>query len=158
TTLRPVGGDGPRRRVVIVGAGFGGLAAARALGDTAVDVLLIDRQNFHAFLPLLYQVATSGLSAQDVTYPVRSILLALPNARFRMGGVAAIDPAARIVATDDGARVPYDFLVVAAGSETESFGNASVERNAFGLHQVGDALALRNHVLACLERAAQTDD
>lgn len=158
TRLRPVGGDGPRKRVVIVGAGFGGLAATRALADTAVDVLVIDRQNYHAFLPLLYQVATSGLSAQDMTHPVRSILRSIPNARFRMGAVEAIDPAARTVTTDGGARIPYDFLLIAAGSETEHFGNQSVEQWAFGLHHVDDAIALRNHVLTCLERAAESED
>lgn len=156
--LRPVGGDGPRRRVVIVGAGFGGVAVARALADTAVDVLVIDRENHHTFLPLLYQVATSGLSAQDVTHPVRSILRSIPNARFRMGEVAAIDTSARTIAMADGVKLPYDFLVVAAGGETEHFGNESVARHAFGLHHVEEALALRNHVLGCLERASQTDD
>lgn len=158
TWLRPVGTDGPRRCVVIVGAGFGGVATAQALCDTAVDVLIVDRENYHAFLPLLYQVATSGLSAQDVTHPVRSILRRLPNAGFRMGEVVDVDLAERAIQLADGARVPYDFLVLAAGSDTEYYGNASVERLAFGLHHVDDALALRNHVLQCLERATQTDD
>jgi NADH dehydrogenase len=156
--LRPVGDDGPRRRVVVVGAGFGGIAVARALADTPVDVLVIDRENYHAFLPLLYQVATSGLSAQDVTHPVRSILRPLPNARFRMGEVVAVHGAERAVEMDDGARVPYDALVIAAGSATEYFGNESIARASFGLHHVDDAIALRNHVLECLERAAQADD
>jgi len=158
TRLRPVGGDGPRKRVAIVGAGFGGLAAARELDDTAVDVQVIDRENYHAFLPLLYQVATSGLSAQDVTHPVRAILRPIPNARFRMGEVVAVHADAREVETADGERVPYDFLIVAAGSETEHFGNASAARFAFGLHHVEEALVLRNHVLGCLERAARSDD
>ena len=156
--LRPVGDAGPRARIVVVGAGFGGLAVARALRDAPVDVLLVDRENYHAFLPLLYQVATSGLSAQDVTHPVRSILRRLPNARFRMAEVARVDLDARAVETADGARIPYDALVVAAGSATEFFGNASAERLAFPLHGVDDAIALRNHVLECLERAAETDD
>ena len=76
-----------RPRVVVVGAGFGGLAVARSLGGAAVDVLVLDRENYHAFLPLLYQVATSGLSAQDITHPVRSILRRIPNARFRMAEI-----------------------------------------------------------------------
>jgi NADH dehydrogenase len=158
TRLRPVGVDGPRRRVVIVGAGFGGLAAARELADTAADVCVIDRENYHAFLPLLYQVATSGLSAQDVTRPVRAILRSVPNASFRMGEVVAVHADAREVETADGARIPYDFLIVAAGSETEHFGNQSAARHAFGLHHVEDALVLRNHVLQCLEEASRTDD
>jgi NADH dehydrogenase len=156
--LRPVGGDGPRRRVVVVGAGFGGLAVARALADTAVDVQVVDRENYHAFLPLLYQVATSGLSAQDVTHPVRSILRRLPNASFRMAEIADVDLAGRALVTDAGTRVPYDVLVLAAGSATEYYGNASVAQFAFGLHHVDDAIELRSHVLECLELASQTDD
>ncbi|MCU0667743.1 MAG: COX15/CtaA family protein [Myxococcota bacterium] len=155
---RPVGTDGPRQRVVVVGAGFGGLAVARALADTAVDVQIVDRENYHTFLPLLYQVATSGLSAQDVTHPVRSILRPIPNARFRLGEVVAIDTTARRIETADGEHLPWDVLVLAGGSATEYFGNASVERLAFGLRHVEDAIELRNHVLRCLERASQTDD
>ena len=156
--LRPVGTDGPRQRVVIVGAGFGGLGVARALADTPVDVLIVDRENYHAFLPLLYQVATSGLSAQDVTHPVRSILRRLPNARFRMAEIARVHPDERTIETAEGARIPYDVLVLAAGSTTEFFGNESVERFAFALHHVDEAIALRNHVLECLERASETED
>ncbi|MBS1106608.1 MAG: FAD-dependent pyridine nucleotide-disulfide oxidoreductase [Deltaproteobacteria bacterium] len=156
--LRPVGGDGTRQRVVIVGAGFGGLGVARALADTPVDVLVVDRENYHAFLPLLYQVATSGLSAQDVTHPVRSILRRLPNARFRMAEVAHLDLGERTIETAGGARIPYDVLVIAAGSTTEFFGNESVERFTFALHHVDEAIALRNHVLECLERASETED
>jgi NADH dehydrogenase len=156
--LRPVGDAGPRARVVVVGAGFGGLAVARALRDAPLEVLLVDRENYHAFLPLLYQVATSGLSAQDVTHPVRSILRRIPNARFRMAEVSGVDLEARTVETAEGSRIGYDVLVLAAGSTTEFFGNASAERLAFPLHGVDDAIALRNHVLACLERAAATED
>src|SRR5262249_53519642 len=156
--LRRVGDAGARARVVVVGAGFGGLAVARALRDAPVDVLVIDRENYHAFLPLLYQVATSGLSAQDVTHPVRSILRRLPNARLRMAEVTGIDLEARAVQTADGARISYDALVLAAGSTTEFFGNASAARLAFPLHGVEDAIALRNHVLECLERASDADD
>jgi NADH dehydrogenase len=79
-------------RVVVVGAGFGGLAVARGLAKTPVDVLVADRENYHAFLPLLYQVATSGLSAQDISYPVRSILWRMPNARFQMGEITGGTP------------------------------------------------------------------
>jgi NADH dehydrogenase len=156
--LRPVGFEARRPRVVVVGAGFGGLEAARALGDTPLDVLLVDRENYHAFLPLLYQVATSGLSAQDVTHPVRSIVRKLPNVRFRMGEVTGVDLAGHAVSTADGARLPYDALVIAAGSHTEYFGNESAAARGFPLHHVEDAMALRNHVLLCLERAAEAGD
>lgn len=140
-------------RVVVVGAGFGGLAVARGLAKAPVDVLVLDRENYHAFLPLLYQVATSGLSAQDITYPVRSILSRIPNARFRMVEIAGGHLGERYVETKVGERIPYDVLVVAAGSTTEFFGNASVERHAFCMHHLQEALELRNHVLAALERA-----
>lgn len=154
--LRPVGFEARRARVVVVGAGFGGLAAVRALGDTPLEVLLVDRENYHAFLPLLYQVATSGLSAQDVTHPVRSIVRRLPNVRFRMGEVSDVDLAGRTVTTADGARLPYDALILAPGSHTEYFGNESAAARGFPLHHVEDAMALRNQVLRCLERAADT--
>jgi NADH dehydrogenase len=156
--LRPVGRDGVRPRVVVVGAGFGGLAVARSLRDAPVDVLVVDRENYHAFLPLLYQVATSGLSAQDVSHPVRSILRKFPNARFRMADVRDIDVGARSLRIADGDVIPYDKLVVAAGSTTEYYGNADAQARAFPLHHVEDAIALRNPLLGCLERAAQTQD
>jgi NADH dehydrogenase len=143
---------------VVVGAGFGGLAVTRRLADAPVDVLLLDRENYHAFLPLLYQVATSGLSAQDITYPVRSILRAVPNARFRMMEVVGGDLGERFLSTAEGDRIPYDLLVLAVGSTTEFFGNASFERHAFCLHHVREALELRNHVLTVLERADSSSD
>ena len=142
-----------RPRVVVVGAGFGGLAVARGLAKARVDILVLDRENYHAFLPLLYQVAISGLSAQDITYPVRSILSRLPNARFRMAEIAGGDLGERYVETERGERIPYDVLVLAAGSTTEFFGNASLERHAFCLHHLEEAMELRNQVLASLERA-----
>src|SRR5690606_5456509 len=140
------------------GAGFGGLAVVRALRDAPVAVTVVDRENYHVFLPLLYQVATSGLSAQDVTYPIRSILRRIPNARFRMGEVVDVELEGRAVVTADGARIGYAALVVAAGSATEYFGSETAEARALPLHHVEDALALRNQVLTCLEQASQTDD
>ncbi len=142
-----------RPRVVVVGAGFGGLALARSLRNAPVDVLLVDRQNFHAFLPLLYQVATAGLSAQDVSHPVRTILRGIPNARFRMAEVTGGDPRARILETAEGQRIPYDVLVLAGGSTTAFFGNESVERHALRLHHADDAIQVRNRVITALERA-----
>lgn len=118
-----------------------------------MDVLVLDRENYHAFLPLLYQVATSGLSAQDITYPARSILRRIPNARFRMAEIAGGHLGERYVETEAGERIPYDLLVLAAGSTTEFFGNASIERYAFCMHHLQEALELRNHTLAALERA-----
>jgi NADH dehydrogenase len=145
-------------RVVIVGAGFGGLAVARALRNTPTDVTVVDRHNYHAFLPLLYQVATSGLTAQDVAHPVRSILRRWPNVQFRLGEVCGADLEARWIALQDGERLPFDFLILAAGSTTETWGNESVAAHALPLHDLEHALAVRNRALSCLERADATVD
>src|SRR5215472_1183020 len=145
-------------RVVIVGAGFGGLAVARALRNTPVDVTVVDRHNYHAFLPLLYQVATSGLTSQDVAHPVRSILRHWPNVQFRLGEVCSADLEARWIALQDGERLPFDFLILAAGSTTETWGNESVAAHALPLHDLEHALAVRNRALSCLERADATVD
>ncbi len=150
--------SGHPARVLIVGAGFGGLAAARALRKTDVDVWLVDRHNYHAFLPLLYQVATSGLTSQDIAHPVRGILRGLPNARFRMAEIVGGDLEARWLETLEGERLSYDVLVLASGSTTETYGMESVAKHAFGLHDVEDAMRLRNHALGCLERADATVD
>jgi NADH dehydrogenase len=145
-------------RVVIVGAGFGGLAVARALRNTPLDVTVIDRHNYHAFLPLLYQVATSGLTSQDVAHPVRSILRRWPNVHFRLGEVCGADLEARWIALQDGERLGFDFLVLAAGSTTETWGNESVAAHALPLHDLEHALAVRNRALSCLERADASRD
>jgi NADH dehydrogenase len=145
-------------RIVIVGAGFGGLAAARALRHTPVEVTVVDRRNYHAFLPLLYQVATSGLTSQDIAHPVRSILRGWSNTRFRWGEVRAADLEQHWIELEDGGRIPFDFLVLAAGSTTETFGNPSVAAHALPLHTLEEALAVRNRALSCLERADATSD
>jgi NADH dehydrogenase len=145
-------------RVVIVGAGFGGLPCARKLVDEPVDVTLVDRQNYHLFTPLLYQVASCLLSPSDIVAPLRKVFRRANNVRFRMGDVTGIDFDARCVQLADGGRLEYDRLVLAAGSRTNFFGNDDVERHALGLKDLGEALQLRNHVLDCLERAAATDD
>lgn len=147
-----------RPRVLVVGAGFGGLAVVRGLAKAPVDVTVVDRRNYHAFLPLLYQVATSGLSPQDVTYPVRGVLRRIRNARFHLGDVRAVDLDARWIETGHGARLPFDYLVVAPGSTTETWGNASVAHTALGLHDVEEALVVRNRVLSRLEQADASED
>jgi NADH dehydrogenase len=147
-----------RPRVVIVGAGFGGLQCARKLRNEPVDVVLVDRRNFHLFTPLLYQVASCLLSPGDIVAPLRKVLRGATNVRFRMADVAEIDFTAKVVHLSDGAELPYDHVVVAAGSRTNFFGNDGVARHALGLKDLGEALQLRNHVLDCLERAAGTAD
>lgn len=130
----------------------------RSLRRVRVRVTVVDRHNYHAFLPLLYQVATAGLEPQDIAYPIRGILRRAPNAVYRMGDVIGGDLAARHVETADGDRIPYDFLVLAAGSRTETYGLAGVEEHAHFLHSVDEARAFRNHVLRTLERADWTRD
>ncbi len=149
--------DSDYPRVVIVGAGFGGLWAARGLAGSGADVLLIDRNNYHTFLPLLYQVAASELSAADIAFPIRSLLRQMPHVRFLMAQVDAINPEAHSVRTIAG-DIPYDFLILALGSTAHFFGIAGAEEHAFPLKTLADASALRNHILSCFERAAQESD
>ena len=148
---------GAKPRVVIVGGGFGGLAAAKALAAAAVDVLLVDRQNHHLFQPLLYQVATAALSPADVAWPIRRILRRQANARVLMGEVTGIDVDARQVSV--GARhFPYDFLVIATGATHSWFGHDEWAAYAPGLKHIVDATAIRRRILLAFELAeAETD-
>jgi NADH:ubiquinone reductase (H+-translocating) len=148
-----------RKRVVIVGGGFGGLFAARALRGEPVDVTVIDRTNHHLFQPLLYQVATAGLAPSDITVPIRWILRNERNALVLLGNVASVDPAAREVRlADDAAPIPYDYLIVAAGSRHAYFGHDAWEPLAPGLKSLEDALEIRRRFLMAFERAERTDD
>jgi len=144
---------GHKHRVVVVGAGFGGLEATKALADTPVDVTVVDSRNHHTFQPLLYQVATAGLDSDDICFPVRGIFSGQSNARVRLDRVAGIDLDHRVVQLADGGDLTYDSLVLAAGAVTDSFGIPGVEEHAFGLKSLRDALDLRSHVLTCFERA-----
>lgn len=139
-------------RIVIVGAGFGGLAAARALARIPARVTVIDRRNFHLFQPLLYQVATAALNPGDIAAPVRSVLRRQENAVVLLGEVAGFDLGARTVRTDRG-DVPYDFLVVAAGARDSYFGHDEWRRFASGLKTVEDALEMRRRILVAFENA-----
>jgi len=143
--------------VVIVGAGFGGLRAARALRTTPVQVVLLDRNNYHLFQPLLYQVATAGLEPEQIAKPVRAILRGQRNFDFRMMEVSGVDFAQRRLETSAGP-LAYDFLVLAPGGETNFFGLEAIERHGFGLKDIPDAVAIRNHVLTCFEHAMLEPD
>jgi len=141
-----------RPRVVIVGAGFGGLAAARALRNAPVEVLVIDRRNYHLFQPLLYQVATAGLSPADIAWPIRGILHDQENAAVQLGRVTGIDTARRQVLVEE-RRVDYDYLILATGARHAYFGRDDWERVAPGLKKVDDATMIRRRILLAFERA-----
>jgi NADH dehydrogenase len=146
-----------RPQVVIVGAGFGGLAAARALAAAPVDVTLIDRRNHHVFQPLLYQVATAALSPADIASPIRAIVRGQANIRVLLDLVTGIDAATRRVRLSDG-HVDYDWLIVATGARHSYFGRDDWADHAPGLKTIDDATAVRRKVLLALERAeAETD-
>lgn len=145
------------QKVIIIGAGFAGLRAAKTLAGKKVDVLLIDQQNYHCFQPLLYQVATAGLEPEQIAYPVRGIMHNWPGVRFLMARVERIDRASKRVVTTMGS-FDYDYLIVAAGGQTNYFGNREIEHHSFGLKNLNDAEQLRNHLLSMFERAAYERD
>lgn len=146
----------PRPRIVIIGGGFGGLAAAKVCRGKPVDVTLIDRTNHHLFQPLLYQVAAAGLAPSDISVPIRWILRNERNAKVVLGEVVKIDPARREVVVDGlNAPVEYDALVVAAGSRHSYFGHDSWAATAPGLKSLEDALEIRRRFLTAFERAEQ---
>ena len=143
--------------VVIVGAGFGGIKLAKTLGKENVDITLVDRHNFKLFAPLLYQVSTAVLSEDEIAYPVRSFFRDTPNVEFFMAKAQGVDQARRVLLTNHG-EIPYDYLVLAAGSTTNFFGMESVEKNSYGMKTLQEALHIRNHVLHMFERANKRED
>ena len=143
--------------VVVVGAGFGGLNVARHLKREKVRVTLVDRNNYHLFQPLLYQVATAGVSPDEIAYPARSIFRGYKNATFRMTEVTGVDYENRLLLTST-ADIPYDYLVLAFGGETNFFGLESVKQNGFELKGLDDATRLRSHILRMFEAAVQEQD
>jgi NADH dehydrogenase len=147
-----------RQRVVIVGGGFGGLSCARALDGADVDVLLLDVRNYHLFTPLLYQVATALLDPSDIAYPFRTVFRRSSNVRFRQARVTGVDFDARTVTVSAGDTIAYDTLVLATGSANAYFGNPQLAERTIGMKALDEAMRLRNHVLSCLERAAQASD
>lgn len=144
-------------RVVIVGGGFGGLELAKALADAPVQVVLIDKHNYHVFQPLLYQVGTSGLDASSIVSPFRKILNGQKNFYFRMAEVQAVDTALQVVETSIG-RVRYDYLVLATGAEPNYFGDEQMAKHSIAIKSIEDAIALRNTLLTNFEEALQLGD
>lgn len=144
-------------RVVILGGGFAGLELAKSLRHAPVQVVLIDRQNFHTFQPLLYQVATAGIEPSSILYPFRKIFDDQPNFYFRMASALRVDTDKQILETSIGF-LEYDFLVVAMGATTNFYGNAEIQKKAIAMKSVEDALALRNTILTNFEKALQIKD
>jgi NADH dehydrogenase len=145
-------------RVAIVGAGFGGLSAARSLAGVEVEVTIYDRLNYHLFQPLLYQVAMAGLSANEIAVPIRSILWRQPNVDVVLAEVTDIDVASRQLVLGDGTREPYDYLIVAAGAHTNYYGHNDWAGVAVGLKDLDDALEVRRRVLLAFEAADREMD
>jgi NADH dehydrogenase len=143
--------------VVIIGGGFGGLRAARALATAPVRITLIDRRNYHLFQPLLYQVASAGLAPEEIAYPLRGIFRHQRNLTFVMAEVRQINLNERTLLTSAGP-IAYDYLILATGSATNTFGLRNVAKYGFGLKDIDEALAIRNHVLRRFELATQQAD
>ncbi len=142
-------------RIVVIGGGFAGLRLAKSLKDRPVQIMLIDKNNFHQFIPLLYQVATSGIEPDNIVFPFRKIFSRQSNIVFRMAEATCIDADNNILNTSIGS-VKYDYLVLAQGSAVNFFGNESFEKGGQGLKSITDALDIRSHVLQNLENAAVT--
>ncbi|MEM7479783.1 MAG: NAD(P)/FAD-dependent oxidoreductase [Acidobacteriota bacterium] len=156
TATRP--SSPPRPQVVIVGGGFGGIECVKKLDGADADVLLVDRNNYHLFTPLLYQVASSLLNPSDIAYPLRKLLRGSRNLRFRRSTVTDIDLDGKYLTTADGHRIDWDVLVLAAGSESNFFGNGEIAERSIGLKNLDEALQLRNHILSCLDQASRATD
>ncbi|MDQ3565626.1 MAG: NAD(P)/FAD-dependent oxidoreductase [Pseudomonadota bacterium] len=144
-------------QVVIVGAGFGGLAAAKALADAPLAVTVVDRQNYHLFQPLLYQVATAALSPGDIAWPIRRLLRRQPNARVLLGEVTAVDAARKVLHLGERS-LPYDYLVLSTGVRHDYFGHGDWEPFAPGLKHLDDATAIRRRILSAFEQAEMETD
>ncbi|MET0671023.1 MAG: NAD(P)/FAD-dependent oxidoreductase [Xanthobacteraceae bacterium] len=154
---RGAAGASAQPRVVIVGAGFGGLEAARALSRLPVDITVIDANNHHCFQPLLYQVATASLSPADIAWPIRGLFRRRPNVRVMLGTVTGIDRAGRMVRSDAGG-IAYDYLILATGATHFYFGHPEWAAFAPGLKRIEDATRIRRRILLALERAEISDD
>ena len=144
-------------RIVIIGGGFGGIAVAKKLRKKEVQVVLLDRHNYHTFQPLLYQVSTGGLEPDSIAYPIRKVLQGYPHFYFRLAEVLKIDIKARKLETNIGT-IDYDYLVVATGSETNYFGNKNIETKGMAMKTIPQSLNLRSLILENFEQALLTDD
>ena len=145
-------------KIVIMGGGFGGLRLARKLmNKPGVEVLLIDRFNYHQFQPLFYQVATSGLDASNISFPFRKVFQKSKNVRYQMGTVKNIDSSAKTILVDE-ETISFEALIIATGADTNFFGNKNVEQHAFPMKSTVEALQIRHRLLSNFEEATRTDD
>lgn len=145
------------KRVVIIGMGFAGVRAARELAGKGLEVLMLDRNNYHLFQPLLYQVATAALEQESIAYPIRAMARRWPEARFRLAEVCGVDLENKKIMTSEGV-IPYDYLIVSAGSATNFFGMDAIEKHAYDLKRLEHAETLRNQILGLFERAVKEHD
>lgn len=145
------------KRVIIIGGGFAGIALAKKLSKKEFQVVLMDKNNYHTFQPLLYQVSTGGLEPDSIAYPIRKVLQGYPNFYFRLAEVLAVDTEKSIVQTNIGA-LKFDYLVVATGTETNFFGNGELEKNSMAMKTIPQSLNLRSLILENFEQALLTDD
>ncbi len=145
-------------RILVIGAGFGGLQCAKALRGRPVDVTIVDPRDYHLFTPLLYQVASCLLNPSEVAAPIRKVFRGARNVHYRRDRLVALDRAEQRATLASGQVLEYDACVIATGSATNYYGNATIEQHAFGLKDLTQALQLRNHVLTCFEQATTTDD
>lgn len=146
------------KHVVVLGAGFAGLHAVRELSrEPGVRVTLVDRNNYHLFQPLLYQVATAGLEAPQIAFPIRAFLRKHKNARFLLGSAEGVDPRARVLWVE-GRPITYDYLIVGTGARTNDFGLPGVARYGYGLKNLDDAMKIRDRILSACEEAVRTPD
>jgi NADH dehydrogenase len=155
--MSPPPASSAKSRIVILGAGFGGLSAAKALARAPAELTIVDQHNYHLFQPLLYQVATAALSPADIASPIRSVLARQANAAVVLAEVSGVDLAGREVFAE-GRRIPYDFLVVATGAQHAYFGHDDWERFAPGLKTIDDATYLRRRILLAFEKAESETD
>ncbi|NJK37386.1 MAG: NAD(P)/FAD-dependent oxidoreductase [Oscillatoriales cyanobacterium RM2_1_1] len=153
-----------KSRVVIVGAGFAGVEAAKALArsnssrSNQIEVVLIDRNNYHTFIPMLYQVATAVIYPQQIAYPIRRMFRGQDAVRFFQAEVTGIDFEQRSVQTSEGLQIDYQYLILATGSQSQYLGVPGAEEYAFPMRTLNDAVGLRNHLLSCLEQAVKLND